>query len=58
MPSEYENHNIVRVLDCTVECSCGRRITAASLEQAKKDHLFHRGVQLSRAALPPPEEGA
>lgn len=45
------NHDIVRQLECTVVCECGRRITASSLEQAKKDHLVHRGIALAREAL-------
>ncbi len=47
-------HNIVRILDCTVVCSCREQFSASSLEQAKKNHLYHRGLAMARANL---EEG-
>ena len=50
------SHNVIEVLDCSVRCSCGRVITAASLEQAQADHLFHFQVQSAREALPQEEE--
>lgn len=35
---------------CAVVCSCGERIVAPTLEQAKKRHLAHWGLVQARAS--------